>query len=275
MTFNESSYPEELSFDADSGLDEPSQVSDGVHTAGASQESSQKKSDVWKHFVKAADYEASKKANCIHCQSSYVCSGGSTKSLWRHVKKAHPKALDIPVAAGPLDRFFGGASEDVPYSNEAFKEVLVGMIARRCLPFVLVEDCSFRKMVRMLRPGTNVPSANTIKNETMKVFNAEKARMRALLQETPGKLSFTADVWTSANVEPFLGVTVHWIDKEWCLQDMLLDLVPLEGSHTGESLCAAFRLQVRRLREYSPVALTWYRPSADVSLQTRFEPACA
>ena len=51
----------------------------------------------------------------------------------------------------------------------------------------------------------------------MKIFNAEKARMRALLQETPGKLSFTVDVWTSANMEPFLGITVHWIDKEWCL----------------------------------------------------------
>lgn len=240
MTFNGSSCPEELSSDVDSGLDGPSQVS-GVHAAGASQESSQKKkSDIWKHFVKAADYEASKKAICIHCKNSYVCSDGSTKSLWRHVKKVHPKALGIPVAAGPLDRFFGGAPEDVPYSNEAFKEVLVNMIARKCLPFILVEDGDFRTMVRMLRPGTNVPSANTIKNETMKIFNAEKARMRALLQETPGKLSFTVDVWTSANVEAFLGVTVHWIDKEWCLQDTLLDLVPLEGPHTGENLCTEF-----------------------------------
>jgi hypothetical protein len=240
MTSNGSSYPEELSSDADSGLDGPSQASGGVHAAGASQESSRKKSDVWKHFTKAADYETSKKAICIHCKSSYVCSGGSTRSLWRHVKKAHPKALDTPVAVGPLDRFLGEASEDVPYSNESFKEILVDIIARKCLPFVLVEDRGFRKMVRMLRPGTTVPSANTIKNTTMKIFNAEKARMRALLQEAPGKLSFTADVWTSANMEPFLGVTVHWIDKEWCLQDMLLDLVPLEGSHTGESLCAAF-----------------------------------
>ena len=63
----------------------------GVHATGASQESSQKKSDIWKHFVKAADYETSKKAICIHCQSSYMCNDGSTKSLWRHVKKVHPK----------------------------------------------------------------------------------------------------------------------------------------------------------------------------------------
>jgi hypothetical protein len=239
MSFNGSSCPEELSSDVYSGLDGSSQVS-GVHVAGESRGSSQKKSDMWDHFKKAADYETSKKASCIHCKISYVCSGGSTRSLWRHIKNAHPRALGIPVAAGPLDKFFGEASEDVSYSDEAFKEILVSMVARRHMPFILVEDRDFRTMVRMLRPGTKVPCANTIKNGVMTTFEAGKARMRVLLQEAPGKISFTVDVWTSANMEPFLGVTAHWIDKEWRLQDTLLDLVPLEGSHTGESLCAAF-----------------------------------
>ena len=57
------------------------------------------------------------------------------------------------------------------------------------------------------------------------MFEAGKARMRALLQEAPGKISFTVDAWTSATMVPFLGVTAHWIDKEWRLQDTLeLDL---------------------------------------------------
>jgi len=36
-----------------------------------------------------------------------------------------------------------------------------------------------------------------------------------------------------------------------------------------------FQPRERQLREYSPVALTWCRPSADVSLQTRSERVCA
>jgi hypothetical protein len=72
------------------------------------------------------------------------------------------------------------------------------------------------------------------------MFDAERARVRALLRETPGKLSFSVDVWTSANKDAFLGITVHWIDKEWCLRDMLLDFVPLSGPHSGENLCAVF-----------------------------------
>ena len=38
----------------------------------------------------------------------------------------------------------------------------------------------------------------------------------------------------------FLGVTVHWIDREWNLRNTLLDLAPLYGPHTGVNLCAAF-----------------------------------
>ena len=68
MTFNGSSCPEELSSDVYSGLDGPSQLS-GVHAAGESRESSQKRSDMWDHFKKAADYETSKKASCIHCKA--------------------------------------------------------------------------------------------------------------------------------------------------------------------------------------------------------------
>jgi hypothetical protein len=242
MTFNGSIHPTELISNSDSGLIALSQALE-VHIAGASQESSRKKgnSEIWKHFEKAADYETSKKVDCIHCNKSYVCRDGTTGNMWRHVKNAHPRKLGVPVLAdGPIDRFLSGVPENVPYSLEAFKEVLVNWIVKKGLPFTVVEDDDFHAMIRMLRSGTKVPSANTIKNRIMDMFNAEKARVRALLQETPGKLSFSIDVWTSVNMEPFLGITVHWIDKEWRLQDMLLDLVPLEGPHTGKMLCAAF-----------------------------------
>jgi len=41
-------------------------------------------------------------------------------------------------------------------------------------------------------------------------------------------------------MKPFLGVTVHWIDCEWRLQNMMLDLTLLSGPHSGENMCAVF-----------------------------------
>ena len=31
-------------------------------------------------------------------------------------------------------------------------------------------------------------------------------------------------------------MTLHWIDDDWCLQHILLDLIPLHERHTGVSL---------------------------------------
>ena len=38
----------------------------------------------------------------------------------------------------------------------------------------------------------------------------------------------------------FLAITVHFITKDWKLQDKLLDFIDLSGPHTGENLCDAF-----------------------------------
>ncbi len=38
----------------------------------------------------------------------------------------------------------------------------------------------------------------------------------------------------------FLAITIHWITKDWKLQNKLLDFINLSGSHSGENLCDAF-----------------------------------
>jgi hypothetical protein len=51
------------------------------------------------------------------------------------------------------------------------------------------------------------------------------------------------DAWTTHKSSwiPFLGITVHWIDENWEMQHMLLDLVHLGShSHTGEYLGQKF-----------------------------------
>ena len=42
------------------------------------------------------------------------------------------------------------------------------------------------------------------------------------------------------NGRGFLAITMHWITKNWKLQDSLLDFVDLLGAHSGENLCNAF-----------------------------------
>jgi len=48
------------------------------------------------------------------------------------------------------------------------------------------------------------------------------------------------DAWTSPNCIAFLGITAHWISKDWKLKEVLIGFHKLSGSHSGENLADAF-----------------------------------
>jgi len=53
-------------------------------------------------------------------------------------------------------------------------------------------------------------------------------------------ISYTLDAWTSPNCIAFLGITAHWITKDWKLKEILIDFCKLTGSHSGENLAEVF-----------------------------------
>ena len=69
----------------------------------------------------------------------------------------------------------------------------------------------------------------------------------------PGKISFTLDAWTSPNCIPFLGITAHWISKEWKLKEILVDFHKLLGSHSGENLADTFVKSYKEFNIFSKV----------------------
>jgi len=60
---------------------------------------------VWSHFIKDVNYKTNKKVTCNHCQKTYICSGGSTSGLAKHLKNVHNIVQDQnkPVEISVLD----------------------------------------------------------------------------------------------------------------------------------------------------------------------------
>jgi hypothetical protein len=52
-------------------------------------------------------------------------------------------------------------------------------------------------------------------------------------------MAFTTDCWSSITQTPFIGVTTHFITKDWELQSILLDFGELNG-HTGKQIAKQF-----------------------------------
>jgi hypothetical protein len=70
-------------------------------------------------------------------------------------------------------------------------------------------------------------------------FDLKKKVTNLDLKEYEGALNFATDAWTSPNHKAFVAFTVHF-EHEGVPISMLLDLVEVAKSHTGENLAEAF-----------------------------------
>ncbi len=78
-------------------------------------------------------------------------------------------------------------------------------------------------------PRYKVPDRHQIKEMVIKEFDSRHKNIIYDLQQIPGKVSFTADMWTSTlSSESYLGLTIHYIDENWALQRFLLDIIPFK-----------------------------------------------
>ena len=48
------------------------------------------------------------------------------------------------------------------------------------------------------------------------------------------------DIWTSPFAKAFLAITTYYIDKNWKLQNILVDFIQIFGSHSGKNIKDAF-----------------------------------
>ena len=61
-------------------------------------------------------------------------------------------------------------------------------------------------------------------------------QVKEALAAAPGRISLTADTWTSLAQEAFLAVTAHWVTVDFEMKHVLLDFCDLPASHTAVNL---------------------------------------
>ncbi|CAB4436527.1 unnamed protein product [Rhizophagus irregularis] len=69
------------------------------------------------------------------------------------------------------------------------------------------------------------------------------------LHKIEGKFALMADMWMfTINRKAFLGLTIHYVDSNWKLQNFLLDIIPFTVSHSGANIA---REIMRILEEFN------------------------
>ena len=113
--------------------------------------------------------------------------------------------------------------------------LVLNMVTESMLPFLFVEQPSFKEFITACQPGVAIPSRYSI------VINLKKHEYsKAAVESAMTSVEFvatTADCWTAHRRSSYLGVTVHWLCHDnFERKSAALACRRLTGSHTYDLL---------------------------------------
>ncbi|SJL00252.1 uncharacterized protein ARMOST_03564 [Armillaria ostoyae] len=234
------------------------------------------------------------RGHCIFCSAqkkstSFGRSTTSTSNWRRHLLTKHLglwveacDRLKVKITAdnaeGPVAAYreskgqdsrqnsgFPDGIDEVPgFSLEAFIDALVAFIVSNDQSFNVVESPELRRIFLMLREeltDDDIPRRTQIRKRVMEIWEDHLKQLSKEMQGALGKISFTCDMWSNANLVPFMAVTAHWIETKevhppnggdpYLALSLRADLIGFHrvpGRHDGEHLARAFLFIVDRLR---------------------------
>ncbi|KAI0684076.1 hypothetical protein BC835DRAFT_1242500, partial [Cytidiella melzeri] len=150
------------------------------------------------------------------------------------VQEARSRIQNIPRAGSITAAFARQGKGTVRFSTRQHTKD-----ETRKRPFSIVKDRGFISLMKTGRPSYWIPSPSTVSRDVKRVFARVRQRISNMLREHPGRINFATDAWTSPNHCAVIAITVHF-EYGGVPLSLLLDVVEVTTSHTGEALARGF-----------------------------------
>lgn len=158
---------------------------------------------------------------------------------------------NLEAKAGPLVDAFkrATAGSETQWDQTEFENFLTKWMVVCDQPFEEVERPEFKALLEYnCRPTKlNIPSSTTIKRRVMKMGETMETDMKNLIVNLDGNVSLSLDAWTSQNGYAFMGIVMHYITKDWKLEECLVDFRELIGEHSGKNMAITVHKTIESL----------------------------
>lgn len=212
-----------------------------------------KKSIVWDHFTVETVGDGCIRACCNQCKKSFAYITGSklagTSHLKRHIalgicpvsrqrNQVTPVSKTGNATDEPKRRYRTSSSgfANIPFNQARCNHELAKMIIMHDYPLHIVEHPGFLDFVRTLQPQFNMVSFNTIQGDCVDMYLKEKQNLFNFINEIPGRVSLTLDLWISNQTVGYVFLTGQFIDAEWNLHRCLLNVVMVPSPDSDSAL---------------------------------------
>lgn len=128
------------------------------------------------------------------------------------------------------------------------------MIARDFQPFNIVNDPGFRDLLEFIDPRYQLPCRQTLTNRIVPgIFENCKIATADILSKV-NYIALTVDGWSSASQDAYLGLVGHYIDENWKMQKILIDLIHVRSiSEDAETIAQEVKKVCEELRIFNKI----------------------
>ncbi|KAF7358289.1 putative AC transposase [Mycena venus] len=139
----------------------------------------------------------------------------------------------------------------ISFSMNTFMEQLVKVFVANDLLIHLIDSREFRDLLLLLRDSLaekDIPHRTKLTKLVVEAWVKYYAELKVTLNAAIGKISFTADIWSSKGLHPYLAITAHWLgprgdDPQVLLRQTLLAFRRIRGAHSGQRIaCIVFNI---------------------------------
>lgn len=194
-----------------------------------------KTSNVWDYFIKGhVDGKVRRRCTVKNCTILFRILPSMTK-LRGHLVD-HEYLVDenqkLLTNDGELSSTLSIPKEERQHD---FVDALCSWISDAGISFNTVENKAFKKLMSTCNSDINIPCRTTISRRIVEISKKYEIKVRNWLRTIPGKVNVTSDPWSFRVYRRYLTVTLHGIDENWNMQNILLDFRLFPSLHNGEA----------------------------------------
>nr|XP_055045531.1 E3 SUMO-protein ligase ZBED1-like [Misgurnus anguillicaudatus] len=236
---------------------------------------------IWRYFGFRVTDTEQREVLCKICKIKVATSRGNTTNLYQHLKQHREKYDECMMVKAQLSKETteGNRAQAVPRtkqntitnvfasimpydkSSPRHKEItdsITECLAKDMMPIHTVSKAGFQKMIRTLDKRYQLPSRNYFSQIAIpKHYNSRREEVQKEMASVTF-FSTTTDLWSSRTSEPYISLTVHFVDEEFELKSRCLQTSYFPEDHTGETIALGLReaLAAWDLCEECQVAIT-------------------
>ncbi|XP_051787617.1 E3 SUMO-protein ligase ZBED1-like [Erpetoichthys calabaricus] len=129
-------------------------------------------------------------------------------------------------------------------SSRRWKEITDAIcyyIAKDMTPLATVERSGFKHLVKTLDRKYTVPSRSHFSTTALPDMYKTCCKNVAAELKNVQHFAATSDLWSSRTMDPFLSLTLHYIDDDWKLHQRCLETAYFPADHTADMIAQGLK----------------------------------